>query len=471
MAVVPGHVPSRELRVARPERTLGSRTELAVRSELARDERHLNGLEKHLEMNPRNIPKSPVSFKHLLAAMAALALLLLNGCNVRAKPVMEETGVLELPYSVQSLAWHPDGRLLAVGYFMRDVVEVWDVQTKKPVFSVPSKRRPINLSGQEVLFSPDGKNLIVQDFLDTKDGEPKFPRTFAEPAESVAQQDKDRYILARVWDVEQRKEIAQLKGPGSSLYGAAHDGMCPLGARADQLALLRGAAVAVYRMPEGKLAYEVNLRHPFADKPDFGWGYEKMGCHPQNGEIALQGGPLMKRAPEFGFPLNSGATPIVVVDLDRKAIKKVLFSATPLNGVAYSADGSKLVSFGMSPIRVWDANKDFAALGEIENPPQLDWVRAQRTPIDVLHPPADAPRGNSGDLTAVPDSDVMVGVASDFHFWDTAQRRIVATVRSPRDVSRLAMHKPSATLATAVINRVHFYRIDAAALQRATKGE
>jgi hypothetical protein len=409
--------------------------------------------------------------KSLFAGMAVLALVVLNGCTARATPVMEETGVLELPYTVQSLAWHPDGRLLAVGYFMRDEVEVWDVQTKKPVFSMPSKRRPANQSGQEVLFSPDGKYLVVQDFLDTKNGEPAFPRTFAEPAESIAQQDKDRYILARVWDIALHKEIAQLKGPGSSLYGAAHDGMCQPGGHADQLALLRGAAVAVYHMPEGRLMYEVNLRYPFTGKPDFGWGYEKMYCHPQHGEIALQGGPLMRKAPEFGFPLNSGATPIVIADLEHKAIKKVLFSATPLNGVAYSADGSKLVSFGMSPIRVWDANKDFAELGEIENPPQLDWVSKQHTPVDVLHPPADAPRGNSGDLTAVPGSNVMVGLASDFHFWDTARRRIVATVRSPRDVFRLAVHKPSATLAATEVNRVHLYRIDAAALQRAIKGE
>lgn len=422
-------------------------------------------------MNLGKSPRPARNFNPLLAAMAVWALLLLSGCTARAKPVMEETGVLELPYTVQSLAWHPDGRLLAVGYFMRDVVEVWDVQTKKPVFSVPSIRRPVNQSGQEVLFSPDGKYLVVQDFLDTKNGEPKFPRTFEEPAESIAQQDRDRYVLARIWDIEQRKEIAQLKGPGSSLYGAAHDGMCAVGGHADQLALLRGAAIAVYRVPEGKLMDELNLRRPFVDKPDFGWGYEKMDCHSQNGEIVLQGSPLMKKAPEFGFPLNSGATPIVVVDLERKAIKKVLFSPTPLNGVAYSADGSKLVSFGMSPIRVWDANKDFAALGEIANPPQLDWIRAQRAPVDVLHPPADAPRGNSGDLTAIPDSNVMVGIASDFHFWDTEHRRIVATVRSPRDVLRLAMHRPTATLAAAVVNRVHFYRIDAAALQRATKRE
>lgn len=160
-----------------------------------------------------------MTIKTFFAGMAVLALLLVNGCSARAKLVMEETGVLELPYTVQSLAWHPDGRLLAVGYFMRDVVQVWDVQTKKPVFSVPSKRSPPNLSGQEVLFSPDGKYMVVQDFLDTKNGEPKFPKSYEDPAELPAQKDTDRYVLARVWDLERHREVAQIKGPGSSLYG------------------------------------------------------------------------------------------------------------------------------------------------------------------------------------------------------------------------------------------------------------
>ena len=410
-----------------------------------------------------------MTFKPLFAGITALALLLLNGCNVRATPVMEEVGVLELPYAVQSLAWHPDGRLLAVGYFMRDVVEVWDVHAKKPVFSVPSKRRPVNQSGQEVLFSPDGKYLVVQDFLDTKNGEPKFPRTFEEPAESIAQQDKDRYILARVWDIEQHKEIAQLKGPGSSLYGAAHDGMCQPGGRPDQLALLRGAAVAVYHVPEGKLMYEVNLRYPFADKPEFGWGYNKMDCHTRKSEIALQGGPLMRKAPEFGFPLNSGATPIVVVDLERKAVKKVLFSPTPLNGVAYSADGSKLVSFGMSPIRVWDADKDFAALGEIENPPEWLWLNQRGMKVDMLHPPPNIPRGNAGKLVPVAGTDLMFGLSGDLYLWSLTEARAVVHLPAFPDVMRIAAHQPSDTFAVVDDRLIHIYKLHRSALSALRK--
>lgn len=411
-----------------------------------------------------------MSFKNLMVGIAALALLLLNGCNVRAKPVMEEVGVLELPYTAHSLAWHPDGRLLAVGDFMHDVVEVWDVQTKKPVFSVPSKRWVGNQSGQDLLFTSDGKFLIVPDYQDLKPEDLEAPKNTDKTAEIAAQSDKDQYVLARVWDVAQRKEVAQIKGPGARRLGAAPRAMCML-ANSHTLAVLRATGISKYRLPSGALEGELDLEHPFPDQPQVGRSYETMACNPANDEVSLAALQFFRDAEKFGMTNWTGATALVVADLERNTLKKVLFSATPLNGVAYSADGGKLVSFGMSPIRVWDVNKGFAALGEIENPPQLDWVATQRTPVDVLHPPANAPRGNSGDLTAVPGSEVMVGLASDFHFWDTSQRRIVATVPSPRDLSRLAMYKPSATLAAIEIHRVHFYRIDAAALQLLTKGE
>ncbi|RST47373.1 WD40 repeat domain-containing protein [Variovorax sp. DXTD-1] len=410
-----------------------------------------------------------MTIKTFFAGMAALALLLVNGCSARATPVMEETGVLELPYAVQSLAWHPDGRLLAVGYFMRDVVEVWDVHTKKPVFSVPSTRRPVNLSGQEVLFSPDGKYLVVQDFLDTKDGAPKFPRRYEDPEELTAQQDKDRYILARVWDIEQHKEIAQLKGPGSVVYGGAQDGFCWIAGGANQLAVHRKAIIQVHDMPSARLAFELNASHPFADKPDQRRGYWKMACHPTRPEVALEGAQLFKEAPQFGFPANSGATPIVVADLDRKAIKKVLFSPTPLNGVAYSADGSKLVSFGMSPSRVWDANRDFAALGEIENPPEWLWLNQRGMKVDMLHPPPNIPRGNAGELVFVAETDLMFGLSGDLYLWSLSEKRAIEHLPGFPDIFRISVHQPSLTFGVAEGRRVHFYQLNRSALSTSTK--
>jgi hypothetical protein len=293
------------------------------------------------------------------------ALTLLCAACTRAQPappVLEPAGVLELPYAIQSMAWHPNGKWLAVGYFMRDEVEVWDVETKKSLFAVPSQRRPINKSGQEILFSQDGKHLVVQDFSDTKNGEPKFPRTLLDPEELPARADKERYVLARIWDIDLRKEIAQIKGPGSVLFGGVQEGMCVAGDQASQVLVHRNAIVAAYDMVTGALLHEIDVSHPFANMPQQSRGYWKMSCHPSRPEVALEGAQFFKEAPVFGFIPFSGATPIVVVDLEKKAVKKVLFSATPLNGVAYTADGSKLVSFGAPPIRVWDANADFAAV-------------------------------------------------------------------------------------------------------------
>ena len=62
--------------------------------------------------------------------------------------------------------------------------------------------------------------------LDTKNHNPPFPKGVDDPLEMPAREDKDRYVLARVWDFEQRKEIAQLRGPGSVLHGGVQRGMC-----------------------------------------------------------------------------------------------------------------------------------------------------------------------------------------------------------------------------------------------------
>lgn len=364
----------------------------------------------------------------------------------RAQPVLERVRVLELPYAIQSMAWHPNGKWLAVGYFMRDEVEVWDVETGKPLFAVPSQRRPPNQSGQEVLFSKDGKYLVVQDFKDTKNGEPKFPRAYDDPAELPARQDKERYVLGRVWDTEKRQEVAQLKGPGSILYAGVQGGMClpPIVDGDEILVMLRGAVVSVYAIGTGEAVGELNLQFPFADKPGFGWGYVKMFCHPARTEVALVGGPFMRVAPMFGYPINSGATPIVIVDLDKKAIKKVLYSATPLNGVVYTADGGKLISFGAPPILVWDANADFAAVGEI-----------------------DEPHLNSGLMTPIPGYDGFLGISNALRIWSVEALRNVYTLDTKEyDTFRIALHAQSNRYAVAVTKYVHLYRLNQAELRK-----
>jgi hypothetical protein len=365
-----------------------------------------------------------------------VALLCLNACG-KTPEVLSPIGVLEVPYPIQSMAWHPNGKLLAVGYFNRDEVEVWDVENKKSLFTIPSNRRLTNQSGQEVLFSTDGKYLVVQDLLDTKNGEPKHPRNFADPAELPAQEDVERYIFARVWNVQERREIAQIKGAGSTLHGRFR-GMCFVPGQDTQLVVLRATLLSSYELLTGKRLGDIKLRFPFPDQPDVSWAYEQMNCNTGKPEIALAGGPMMKSAHLFGFPKDSGATPIVVVDMERKAVKKVLFSATPLNGLSYTANGGKLVSFGAPPMRVWDVSAGYSAMSEIADPKE-----------------------NVGEIAKVPGFDGLMGMSLDIHFWNASSlRRIYSYKSSLRDVFRVEPHLASSTVAVAEGRNVHLFRIN-----------
>jgi len=328
---------------------------------------------------------------------------------------------------------------------------------------VPSKRWAGNRSGQDVLFSSDGKHLIVQDYQDIKHGELKVPESIDEAAEIAARSDKDRYVLARVWDVTQRREIAQIKGPGTRRIGVTPRAMCVL-ENGRTLVVLRKTSVAMYGLPSGTLESELDLTHPFRDQPQVGRSYDTMSCNPARDEISLGALQFSRDAEKFGLTNWTGATAIVIADLRRKAIKKVLFSPTPLNGVAYSADGSKLVSFGMSPIRVWDANKDFAAIGEIENPPEWLWLNQRGMKVDMLHPPPNIPRGNAGKLVPVAGTDLMFGLSGDLYLWSLTEARAVAHLPAFPDVLRIAAHQPSNAFAVVDDRLIHIYKLHRSAL-------
>jgi len=379
---------------------------------------------------------------HWLKLLTCTSAVALQCASSLAQPVLQNISVLEVKRGIQSMAWHPDGQRLAVGYFLQDEVEVWDVQTKKPLFSVPSSRRPHVPSGQEVVFSPDGKYLVVVDVKDTQNGSPPVPRTEDDPQELPARANKDRFILARVWDVEQRREISQLKGPGAWLYGGL-GGICWLSTPSPALAMLRESVVFTYVIPSGRRVAETNALRPFSKLPDRAYGYWKMACHPSEPLVALEGQRFSPQtAPLMGYSPNSGATAVVVADVKQQRIVKTLISPTPLNGVVYTADGSKLVSFGAPPIRVWDAVHDYATLGEIGEP-----------------------HANTNYFAALPGFDGVVGLSGNLHIWNTQNLQRVSTVAVPPDVFRIAVHQTSRTVAVAIGRFAHLYRFNPDALK------
>lgn len=338
-----------------------------------------------------------------------------------------------LPYAVQSMAWQPNGHLFAIGFFMKDEVSVWNIKEKKHVFSVRSNRLSANLSGQEILFSLDGRYLITQDFSDSKAGSPPFPKVLNSTQELKARKDMQRYVLAKVWDLETRKEVATIKGPGSIKHGGRHIGMC-LFDNGRLLVLLRKGGFTTYELPSGEMIRDVDLSHPFSDHPKVGRSYEKMACNPSGNEIALAGLQFFRDAEKFGYVNWSGATAIVVADVRKGSVKKVLFSETPLNGVVYTKSGNYLASFGKPPIRVWNAAADFQLTGVV-NDPSL----------------------NSGNLVAAGDSERAFGIADQAYIWDLAQLRKVARFDIPRDVIRVAEKDNSYAIAEG--NTVHFFKL------------
>jgi WD40 repeat protein len=347
------------------------------------------------------------------------------------------------------MAWHPDGVHLAIGYFMQDEVEVWNVQTKQPVLNVPSHRRIANMSGQEVTFSPDGKYLIVQDFVDSKNGEPRIPRTYDDPNELPAQADKQRYILARVWDWEQRKEVEPLRGPASKRYGTAQGGFCWVSGQKNVLAMHRSTAVVTYDVTTGSMLDETDVHFPFTDRPDMNISYWKMACNPTQPFVALEGQQFPRRdGPMFGYPAGSGVTPIVVADLEKKRVYKVLISPTPLNGVTFTADGGKLLSFGAPPIRVWDATRDYALVGEIWDPKE-----------------------NTNYFAGLNGFDGVLGLSGDLHLWNAQQLKRIATEIVPPNVFRITVHQPSKTVAVAIGRFAHLYRFNPAAINAPSIGK
>lgn len=120
------------------------------------------------------------------------------GCESKPSLIEYSGEKLEVSRGIQSLALHPDGKRLAVGYFMHDEVEVWDIENKQAIFSIPSRRRPITQSGNEIVFTPDGRYIVVQVFFDTKGGMPPFPRYLDHPDEAIYVSDVTRYRLATV---------------------------------------------------------------------------------------------------------------------------------------------------------------------------------------------------------------------------------------------------------------------------------
>lgn len=86
---------------------------------------------------------------------ARIVIVVENKLKLFTVPDAQLLAEIDLSQGVASLAWSPDGRLLAAGY--GPGLQIWDAATLAPLANLPG---PNAFTGQ-VIFSPDGRRLVT----------------------------------------------------------------------------------------------------------------------------------------------------------------------------------------------------------------------------------------------------------------------------------------------------------------------
>ena len=168
---------------------------------------------------------------------------------------------------IGSLAWSPDGKLLALGTYKE--VRLVDPATKKVIATLGGHAQEV----RGVAFSPDGKFLAAAGGLPARSGEVKiwdvekraelrtihghadciYAVAFSPDGRSIATSSYDKLI--KLWDVNSGKEIRTLKDHIDSVYALAFtpDGKRLVSAAADR-------SVKVWDMATGERLYTLSER-------------------------------------------------------------------------------------------------------------------------------------------------------------------------------------------------------------------
>lgn len=374
----------------------------------------------------------------LLAFGVTVAIAALGVGGKASSSAWEKTKEIQLSGSIYSIAWHPDGRHIAVT-LDKNRAQVWDVEKNTGSEFIVSTRWLTNQSGREIGFSPNGKFLVIQDVKRNKSERSPFPTSIDHPLEMESRANISAYQLGRVLMWPSLAEYSKIMGPGSAMHGSEMTGFCWVGESRSIFAVHRNAAVAIYSFPEGKLLNEIPLVYPHASHPSIAHRlWWRMACHPKNSLIAVQGALANDQDLEkMGLPAKSGPTPIAIVNAEEVSLKRVIMSNDGLNGVLFTADGRYLTAFGFPPMQVWDVDKGFVEL-----------------------PPVKVPNDKTGTMVALED-DWIAGMANSMHIWRIGQQQKAHQDQPVARYSwRTAYHAPSRTIAIAHSNTLTLYRLN-----------
>jgi WD40 repeat protein len=260
---------------------------------------------------------------------------------------------------INSLAWRPDGQLIALGEFKE--VRLVDPATRKTVATLAGHAEQV----RSVAFSPDGKLLAAAGGLPARSGEVK------------------------IWDVDARKELVSIKGHGDCIYSVAFspDGKTIATASYDKLIYLWNVAdgaqirklkdhidsvYAIAFTPDGK-----HLASASADRGVKIWD-TATGERLYTLSDALDGLNALAISPDGKTVAAGGYDKTIRIwslgDKGAKLEHSAIAHEDAILQLAFSPDGKTLVSTAADrTMKLFDA----ATLNELHDfPPQSDWVLA-----------------------------------------------------------------------------------------------
>lgn len=209
--------------------------------------RRLSGLEKRVKKNTHWL----VVFLYLLVLPASL----LADSTVELRHVR----TLDNDFAVTVLAWHPDGRHLAVGQVLNKRVAIWDTQTGKLVRTLEKEGGGV----RSLAYSSDGKYLAVgREFTRlTKDHANVYiyngqsgdlMRSFAPPSDPIKGDSNDVGALA----FSHNNKYLIASGYGSERTAAVYE-------------VVTGKRLSILPDPEGVTARNPIYTVAYSPKADF----------------------------------------------------------------------------------------------------------------------------------------------------------------------------------------------------------
>lgn len=205
----------------------------------------------------------------------------------------------EQPNSIASLAFSPNGALLATGYDY-SIIKLWDVASGNELATLNGSNE--NELIDQLVFSHDGSLLI----------------SLATPSITIAS--KGNRGTIRIWDVASREELRTL--PDCKGY------LMALSPKSQSVAITQDGGIAICDLDSGAVLKNLQLEaYPIAFSPD---GSKFVGG--VDGSIKVWDASTFEEMLTFGENLN-------------------------INWMAFSPDGSRLATATASSVKIWDLNK------------------------------------------------------------------------------------------------------------------